>query len=358
MRFLNLIVLFAAPLVSFSANNNKNAQKPILDNSIEGATLKIDFTSEDINRFRLFSERGFRPYTMDDSLFFNVMAEQKAILKDYTFEDVIIETEINTINPLGKIDTGIYFGCSNPTNTINGIDGYCLNIEHDVNEYQYDIKLHEFNNGEYVGCLKETNNFIYRDNKVKLSLVIEDNILIAYTDTYEDPVFTYEFDSLSGSIGLRSYYSPSYISYFNVTSPKIGEVSCEEINELKNEIISLDSSIYTENSYKALMDYFNQVKDLDLSVLNQLKIDSISGTLRELKEDLVEKHSFEELESLINECESSIKEEDYTKNSYVSYLYCLNIGKNLNSESSIDEISIAYQKIVTSKELLIAYIKG
>lgn len=322
-----------------------------------GGSVLFEFNDvSEMESFSAFTEYGNTPYILDGRLYTNVMAEQKLILNDYNFSNVIVETEVHAINPLGKIDAGIYFDASIVENKLDGIDAYCLNIEHDVDRLTYRLKLHSFKKSEYVGCLAESKDIKYVGNSVSLKMVISDNVVTAYTDGKDDVKFTYELEGIDQKIGLRGYYSPSYFEYFKVTANAF-EKDLTKFNDTVAKARAIDLSEYTASSSVELVQMLEELESVDVDTLNQLEVDALVKRLTKCMDNLVIKHTLSELNELVQSAQQYINEDEkYTVNSIESVKFCVNEASKI-TEDDEDVVSYWYNMLTSRINALVRYAK-
>ena len=355
MKLVGLLIPlgFCMSLTTVSVVGIKKQNAPQI---IEGGTVGFDFNNpDDISRFDLYTSYETNVSFNDGVMYSYLYAEQKVILRDVSISEYLIEADFGPSVYKGHIDMGFYIKCANPNNEVDGIQGWEVNIKHDDNNANWSLRLYKFNNS-WEGTFEEVTDMpFWNDEWIHLSVLVKNGIVTPYIDNnYDNPMFSYNIGTGAGLVGIRSFKSPAKMKNLQITSPDF-EIDKTQLSVLINECDALNENDYTPFSWNKMQAILLQAKDVLSSPKNQLVINDMIKELKEVKDKLLERKSFEELQTLIAECEQITDKENYTNNSYASFLFCLNRAKQLTSSSSIEDISYNYMILENRKNELIRY---
>ena len=323
---------------------------------ISGGTVSFDFANpEDISRFDLYTSYETNPVFRDGAVYTYLYAEQKIIFKEMAFTNCLVEADIGANVYAGHIDMGIYVACTDPGPSIDEIRGYEVNIEHDENNSKWHLKLHKFNHS-WQGISTEVMNMpFWEDEWIHLSVLVKDGMLTSYINKdYDNPIFSYSIGSKNGFVGFRSFMCPAKAKNLQITSPQLS-INTDQLSSLINECDALSENDYTPSSWSKMQAVLAQAKAVLASPVNQLAINDAIKDLKEVIAGLLIRKTYEQLQALITECEQITDGENYTQNSYQSFIFCLNRAKQLTQSSSIEDISFNYKMLEYRKNELIRY---
>lgn len=320
-----------------------------------GGKIQFDFSSqEDLNLFQYYQSRsGIKPFNNGDRLYTWNMAEQKIILNDYQFTTIYASVKLGQITKGTWMQSGFYVQANNVTNLQDGLSGYNVNIEKDKDRDYYFLRLHFFDDGKWKGIIKEI-VFHNEYDEIELSMSVKDGLLKTCVNNNTNYSFTYNIGTKPGYFGLRSYYSPMYFRDLTIIAPDFNK-DYTELEKLLHQIETLDYNVYTVKSITPLINYYQEIIDNDYRNDNQINIDRHVQKINKLLSRLVKKISFEELQKLIEDFSSIENNNTYTKNSWKSFVYCLEKCQELTSDSSEDEISYWGNMLISRKNELIKY---
>lgn len=327
---------------------------------MQGGRISYDFSDPDqLADFDLYTEFGKDAEIVSERLLFWTLAEQKAIYRKQYFSDVQMEARFYTFNPKGKLDCGFYLQASNVSDKMDGLTGWCVNIEHGANESTYRLKLHRFENGRWMGDKVAVDDLRFKsDYSIKLKVVVLSGILSAYTDDNPEPVFTYEIGKNQGSVGIRCFYAPNSVDDLSITAPDI-DTDFTELNELVSKAEKVEEEKYTEESFASLTKALTAAKAVDENSAHQYEVDEACTALREALDGLTLRRSFEELTQLIARAKAlESSQNKYTVNSYNSVVAVMTICQQLGEESSSQEISYWCNALQKRLDNLVEYNVG
>ena len=337
-----------------------NVPQPIADvnadYTVDGGRLTIDFEHpSQTNHFSLYTEFDKLPFIMDGKLYAWTLAEQKIILRAYTYTDVEVNVDLTTINECGKIDAGIYVQASNANSQLDGITAWCVNVEHGATSKTFNFKLHRFENGKWLGAFIELMGIPYYSDNVHLRVVVKSGMLYAFLNSSKTPAFEYYIGESEGQVGLRSFYAPNIYDNFSVVGnahkvnrtnlDNLVSIALEKLNNSKDICFATELATAVENAKNAL---------------TQVQVDSAEKALMDILEKAISKRTLSELYSLIEQSASILNPNGsvYTANSYSSFVAVRNICIGLNENSSEYDISYWYDRLLAKINGLIAYKRG
>ena len=323
---------------------------------ISGGTVSFDFANpDDVSRFDLYTSYESNPSFNDGVMYSYLYAEQKIILRDVSLSEYLIEADFGPSVYKGHIDMGFYVKCANPNSGVDQIQGWEVNIKHDDNNANWDLRLYKFDNA-WMGTFKEVKSMpFWNDEWIHLSVLVKNGNVTSYINRdYDSPMFTYNIGAGAGLVGIRSFKSPAKVKNLQITSPSF-EINTTALSSLINECDALSENDYTPSSWSKMQAVLTQAKAVLASPANQLAINDAVKELKEAKANLLAKKTFEQLQALIAECEQITDVESYTQNSYQSFMFCLNRAKQLTQSSSIEDISFNYKMLEYRKNELIRY---
>lgn len=353
--YFPLAMMMIIPIIRKAGTSS--SLSPVHSEDISGGTVVYDFSDEtELNDFDTYSElSNQKPHILKDSLYNWVMCEQKTVLKDYTFSDVVLETTIGTINPSGKFDCGLFFGGTSFGDKMDQAYAWNINVEHGVNSSKFSLKLHQFTN-RYADAKVQVSDLAYpKDNRIKLVAAIKNGVLSAYVNDIAHPVFTTDIASGSsvGKVGFRCYYSPNYFEYLKITSPTF-HLDTTGLTSLYQKAKALSPDDYSPKSYSKLKTLLDELDTLTFTSLNQIAVDKYITKLEKLIDQLIARKTYSDLQSLIDEVKN-IRNDDgkYTTNSYNSFAFCLTQAQALTESSSTEDISYWFDMLTKRKNALI-----
>lgn len=311
------------------------------DYTVSGGKLTYNFdTSTELQNFSLYGEFSTVPYWKDGKVYCRSLEEQKMILNNYTFSEVEITADVITLSNSGKFDGGFYIQASNAGNGMDKINAYSINIEHGVGASTYIVKLHQFNQA-WSGIKVEKAGITLQGNVVKLKAVVKAGTLYVFADDMDNPLFSYAIGTTAGQIGFRSFYSPHAFDNLTIVSPSI-TLNKAELESLKTQASNMvASNKYTQNSVTAL----NSAISLANSANTSEAIENAILALNKALKKALEKKSFAELTTLINQANLITDSSKYTTDSYASFKAVLTYAKALTSSSAEHDIAHWYNEL-------------
>lgn len=355
MKLLGLLIPLSFCLslpIAPAARIGKNNAPSI----ISGGTIQFDFANpEDVSHFDLYTSYESNPSFNDGIMYSYLYAEQKVILRDVSLSEYLIEADFGPSVYKGHIDMGFYVKCANPSDSVDVIQGWQVNIKHDDNNANWDLRLYKFDNA-WLGTFKEVKNMpFWNDEWIHLSVLVKNGFVTSYINSdYDNPMFTYNIGAGAGLVGIRSFKSPAKVRNLQITSPSF-EINTTALSSLINECDTLSENDYTPSSWSKMQAVLTQAKVVLASPINQLAVNDAIKDLKEAKANLLVKKTYEQLQALIVECEQITDAENYTQNSYQSFIFCLNRAKQLTQSSSVEDISFNYKMLEYRKNELIRY---
>jgi len=319
------------------------------DYSVGGGKLTYDFeTSTQLQDFSLYAEKGGTPYWFENKIYCTPLEEQKILLNNHTFSDVEVQADIITLNDNGKFDAGLLLQASAASNGAGVMNGYNVNVEHNIGASTYTVKLHYFAQS-WQGIKIEKSGLTLQGNVVKLKAVVKQGILYVFADDMENPIFNYNIGTASGQVGFRNYYAPQAFDNLVITSPSI-TVDMAELQSKKSIAQNvINSGKYTQVS----VDKLNSAIAFANSVTDANSVEEAIILLDEAINEAIEKIAFSELTTLISSAESITDGSKYTPNSYNAFVAILTYAKQLNSSSSEHDIAYWHQQLSFSITRLI-----
>lgn len=346
-------ILAAATVPLFTSSATSYAEE---DYRVSGGRLTYDFDDGDMSDFRLYTEFGSMPYPMDGSLYFWVLAEQKALLKHRLYSDVEVNVDIMTINKSGKFDSGIYVQAKNPRSGMDEIEAWCVNLERDADSETYKLKLHRFYNA-WLGDKVVVSDLKLPMNKVHLRVVVKGGWLYAFVDNRTEPTIKYEIGTEAGMVGLRNYYSPNYFDNLTVIGEG-NEYDYSVLNKGIERARAIDIAELTESSGNVLQSALNAATAIIDADATQYEIDEVAVALNKALEGVEYKRAFAELGAAITEA-VSIKNDNgkvYTRNSWSSLQEVIEICRGLTAEDDEDLVSYWTNRLEYRISALVPYL--
>ena len=349
-----LLGLVLVGLVSTNFSKTYAQYYPIEDQyHVEGGKVAFDFEDENqLTSFDAFTQFLMPPFMMDGSIYFDTLSESKFIYNEYTFTDVDVSVDINTINPHGKFDTGIYIG-TDFDNPIDHCIAYEVNLEKGADQTRFYLKVHRFYYG-WRGAQIELSNLKLPTVDLNLRVVVKSGILYAFVNHEKTPRLNLNIGIGANYVGIRNYYSPNYIDNFTVIGNGL-EVQKTKLDQLIAQADALDGSKYTTNSYNELMSVLVEAKNAQQSS-NQYAIDKYTELLEKALANLVIKRTASELdETLVRAKAISNGDEKYTLNSFKALTMVIAICENVDRNNE-DDVSYWCNQLDKKIEALTEYI--
>ena len=318
---------------------------------VSGGRKIITFETEDEEMFELYTEFDRLPYILDGKLYMWSLAEQKAIYKNCNFSDVEVEVDIGTINKNGKIDSGIIVQASNVTGVLDGLTGWCINLENGSGK-KY-IKLHKWINAEYIGHIVEKPVETLRQVN-HLKVTVKNGILYAYLNYSEQEEFSYNIGTTAGSVGLRCCYAPNYFDNFSITGT-VFSPDKKNLTDLMERVSEIQMDLLTDSSKNALTEAIN-VCNSALTSVEQTVVDNAYAQLKTAYENICYNHTYEQLSLLIEKARAITNGGIYTQNSFNAMTVVLGRCLAVTETSSQDEISYWYKRLELRINTLITYL--
>ncbi len=353
---ITLIMLFS---VAFAAVG-LGEQKVFADTyAVDGGRLTYNFDDNDLSDFDLYTEFDKKPYAMDGKLYFWVLAEQKAILKNKRYTDVDVNVDIMTINKSGKFDSGIYVQTSSVSNLKDGITAWNVNLERGADQNTYYLKLHRFMGGTYAGCIEEKGGLKLPMNKVHLRVVVKDGMLYAFVNNNSTPTFSHYIGMAAGGVGLRNYYSPNYFDNFTVIGSG-NSFNYSRLDKLLQQAQDLVKKDLTLSSKTALESAISNAQNLKEQNHTQYDIDDGEKMLEKAIDGALEKRTYAQLQNAIEKAKTieNPNGKIYNKNSWATLQSVIAICQGLREESGEDVISYWTYRLELKTEKLVPYAKG
>ena len=239
-----------------------------------------------------------------------------------------VSVDIGTINKNGKFDAGIYVGLkSGVTGALDGVTGYCVNIERGASESKYYLKLHEFDR-RWLGTRKET-VLVLPLNVVRLRVVVKNGTLYAFAGETNTPQLTYNAGDLFGYVGFDNI---EIIGSAN-------EPNTEQLNALVLRAREI-ADIVTDES-RASLDAALTSAERAAESENAYDIDTAVTQLKTAIDSAVVKRDYSVLVQWIAEADriSNTDGKTYTANSWASFCKVLEMCKCFTAESDPEQIS-------------------
>lgn len=347
-------ILLVLPLLT----SVSKTERPVFALSdLYGGTINFDFSkTEDKERFSLYSSFYSYPVVNGDAFCSYLYSEQKIILRDPDLTDYLIEADFAPAVLNGHIDMGFYLAASNPGNEVDHINALNLQIKHDPDLATWFLRIYEFKNSVYQGEKIVVGDLPYwKDEWLHLSALVKDGWITAFINNdYETPILSYYAGNTRGMVGIRSFKSPAKVKNLSITAPEF-DINFDELDSLLSEYQSLEEEEYTNSTWNEYSSICNEARVKEESLTNQLQINDYVKSINKAKENLVISKTYDDLQFLIEECDKITDSSLYTRNSYESFLFCLNRAKTLTRESSNEEISNEYKMLLDRKENLIKY---
>ncbi len=342
------VSIISAPLAKIERNS-----APQL---IGGGTVSFDFANpEDVSRFDLYTSYESNPSFVGDTMYSYLYAEQKVILRDVLLSEYLIEADFGPSVYKGHIDMGFYIKAANPSNSIDQIQAWQVNIKHDDNTANWDLRLYQFDNAWIGQFAEEANMPFWNDEWIHLSVLVKNGIVSAYiNNNYDYPMLNYNIGTGAGLVGIRSFKSPAKVRNIQITSPSF-EINTSKLSALINECNSLNENDYTPVSWGKFESVLNKANGVLSSPINQLVINDVVKELQSAKDGLLLKKNYQQLQELISECEQITDSGSYTQNSWGSFIFCLNRAKQLTESASVEDISFNYMMLEYRKNELVRY---
>lgn len=308
------------------------------DYRVSGGKISYDFSdSASVSDFAVYTEFDRSPTVTDERMVCWSLAEQKIVYKNAMYSDVDVSVDIGTINKNGKFDAGIYVGLkSGVTGALDGVTGYCVNIERGASESKYYLKLHEFDR-RWLGTRKET-VLVLPLNVVRLRVVVKNGTLYAFAGETNTPQLTYNAGDLFGYVGFRSFYSPNTFDNIEIIG-SANEPNTEQLNALVLRAREI-ADIVTDES-RASLDAALTSAERAAESENAYDIDTAVTQLKTAIDSAVVKRDYSVLVQWIAEADriSNTDGKTYTANSWASFCKVLEMCKCFTAESDPEQIS-------------------
>lgn len=305
---------------------------------VPGGKVVYDFSGEnDINDFSLYTEFDKKPAVVDGKIVCWSLAEQKIVYKNAIFSDVDVSVDIGTINKNGKFDAGIYLGITGETSgKLDGITGYCVNLERTAGETSYRLKLHKFDH-RYEGALAEKSGLILHTNEVRLRAVIKNKVLYAFAGDDSAPKLIYAIGNVTGRVGLRSFYAPDTFDNIEITGAAL-DVDTAELSALAERARDLAGGLTA--SSRAAVESALAAAEEAISFGSVYEIDEAISLLDVALKNAVVRRDYDTLVQWIAEADEKTNTgEKYTANSWAAFCKVKDMCKTLTEDSGEDEIS-------------------
>ena len=354
-----LISLLSILLIGSSALMVERPLALYYEYQVEGGKVFFDFSDEtQLDNFRLLTQFNpeQKPRIVDERLVFWSLSEQKAVYTSAKFTNVDISVDIGTINHNGKFDAGIYVQLKDVfTNNLDGVSGWCVNLERGAGDATYYLKLHKFNYG-YDGCYVELESLKLPMNLVNLRVVVKDGYLFAFVNHEETPRFFYYVGEHTGYVGLRSFYSPNRFDNLTI----IGDANAIDLtylNELVSKANTIDSAVLTSETANNLSVAIQKAQAVNVSTTNQYELDEIVNELELAIKSIVIKHDYNGLLAIIEQAEAFENPNGnvYTKHSWDALQLVLGRCKTLTDNSSENDISYWANRLLLKMQQLTPY---
>lgn len=332
-----LLGLVLVGLVSTNFSKTYAKYYPIEDQyHVEGGKVVFDFEDEDqLDSFDAFTQYTMPPYMMDGSIYFDTLSESKFIYNERAFSSVDVSVDINTINPNGKFDTGIYFG-NDFGNPIDHCIAYEVNLEKGAGANSFYLKIHRFNYG-WRGVQVEISGLKLPTVNLNLRVVVKNGFMHAFVNHEKTPRLNFSVGSGANLVGVRNYYSPVYVDNFTIIGNGL-EVQKSKLDQLIAQADALDASKYTTNSYNALASVLADAKIANQGS-DQYAIDKYTDLLEKALANLVIKRTASELDETIARAKTySNEDQRYTLNSFKALTMVIAICENVD-RSNEDDVS-------------------
>ena len=349
-----LLGLLLVGFVSTSFSKTYAAFYPIEDQyHVEGGKVAFDFEDENqLDSFDAFTQFEMPPFMMDGKIYFDTLSESKFIYNEKTFTNVDVSVDINTINPHGKFDTGIYIG-TDFDHPIDHCIAYEVNLEKGADEKAFHLRIHRFYYG-WRGIQAEANGLKIPTVDLNLRVVVKGGILYAFVNHEKTPRLNFNVGSGANYVGIRNYYSPNYIDNFTVIGNGL-EVQKSKLDQLISQADALDASKYTTNSYNALASVLVNAKNAKQGS-DQYEIDKYTDLLEKALANLVIKRTYEELEETLARAKTiSNEDERYTLNSFKALTMVIAICEGVDRNNE-DDVSYWCNQLDKKIEALTEYI--
>ncbi len=223
MKKLSLTICTAALSLAVAAAGGVSVAKALQKTeAIPTATNAVTEKRYDMTnaRFEQFYS-GKLPFMQDENtLFSNADGELKAVLKDFASNTFDASFTLSPISDMGKINAGLYFNASDPSNAIDGIDALNVQVEKNADSNFYTVNVFRFDNGSYIGSVSNTINLRYNGQSVSVRAISDGETLNVYLDGSDVPTITKKLKTVAKtglSVGLRSMFTAQRISDFTVT---------------------------------------------------------------------------------------------------------------------------------------------
>ncbi len=349
-----LLGLLLVGLVSTNFSKPSAKYYPIEDQyHVEGGKVAFDFEDESqLVSFDAFTEFNVYPFMMDGSIYFDTLSESKFIYNERTFTNVDVSVDINTINPQGKFDTGIYIG-TDFDHPIDHCIAYEVNLEKGADEKMFRLRLHRFYYG-WRGIQTEATGLKIPTVNLNLRVVVKGGILYAFVNHEKTPVLNFDIGGGNNYVGIRNYYSPNYIDNFTVIGSGL-EVQKSRLDQLISQADALEASKYTTNSYNALASVLVEAKNAKQGS-DQYAIDKYTELLEKALANLIIKRTSNELEeTLVRAKAISNEDERYTLNSFKALTMVIAICEGVDRNNE-DDVSYWCNQLDKKIEALTEYI--
>lgn len=349
-----LLGLLLVGLVSTNFSKTYAKYYPIEDQyHVEGGKVAFDFEDESqLNSFDAFTEFNVYPFMMDGSIYFDTLSESKFIYNERTFTNVDVSVDINTINPHGKFDTGIYIG-TNFDHPIDHCIAYEVNLEKGNDDPTFHLRVHRFHYG-WRGIQIEASGLKLPMVDLNLRVVVKGGTLYAFVNHQKTPTLHLDIGGGNNYVGIRNYYSPVYIDNFTVIGSGL-EVQKSKLDQLISQADALEASKYTTNSYNALASVLAEAK-IAKQGSDQYAIDKYTELLEKALGNLVVKRTSNELEETLVRAKAISNEgEKYTKNSFKALTMVIAISENVDRNNE-DDVSYWCNQLDKKIEALTEYI--
>jgi hypothetical protein len=332
---------------------------PRLDYSFAGGRLNFDFSNPlQLTSFENHTVYGDKAYVQDGQLYSWMMCEQKIILSSFSFSDVLLDVDLSPLKTGGKINGGVYLAASQIGDDQDAITAWNVEVEHIVDYSYYVVRIHRFEQ-HWIGQLAESAHIAYTSPTIHLRVLASSGAVTVFTDYAETPILSYATGALSeGKVGLRASFNPGTFDNFQVTSPQF-KADLSALNASLEEFGALKKDDYTTKSYQAAKTVYDEIKAKDVTTLNQNEIDLLTSNLKKKMAELIARHTYAELQTLIKEAEKITNDQQtYTQDSFASFSIDLAYAKALKETEDIDWISYWYKMLDYRMKELTRYQEG
>lgn len=356
MKKKTAAILCVAALFAVSVGGDVTAETygPTYEYTVSGGKAVYDFSDGgDKNHFDFYTEFDAMPDIVDGKIVCWSLAEQKIVYKNAIYADVDVSVDISTINNNGKFDAGIYVGLkSGVSGALDGVTGYCVNLERGADKSTYYIKIHEFDH-RYLGAKAEIGSLVLPLNVVRLRVVIKDGMLYAFAGGSDTPQITYDLGDISGYVGFRSFYSPNTFDNIEIIG-SVNEVDTTELTALTFRAQGLLSSV-TDNSRSAL-EAALAVAEQAAETKSAYEIDRAVMRLKTAIGGAIVKRNYATLLEWLAEADTKTNADGniYTANSWASFCKVREMCRSFSVDSDAEDLSYWANRLRLRIDSLIA----